>query len=79
MVKRLTTKDNEVLEAIINYIKAHGYPPTFNEIGELTGIQSKSSVSEHVHKLIDMGAIETDAEYGAARAIRVPGYEFVKL
>lgn len=78
MAKKMTPKDKEVLEAIINYIQEHGYAPTFDEIGEMTGMYSKSTVYSHVHKLFEIGALETDAEFKASRAIRVPGYKFVK-
>ena len=69
-------KRTEIREFIIMYIKNHGYSPTFQEIGEAVGLRSKSSVSAHIKKMLDSGMIETDAELGVPRAIRIPGYHF---
>ena len=37
-----------------------------------------SSVHAHMTKLFAEGKLETDAEMGSSRTIRVPGYKFVK-
>lgn len=63
---------------IISYIHEHGYSPTFQEIGEAVELKSKSSVSNHIKKMLETGLIETDADFGTPRAIRIPGYQFVK-
>lgn len=79
-IKRQGEKVREdMLQAIIGYIEHHGYSPSVREIGEMTGLKSTSSVQSHLKKLLDDGKLETDAEYGAPRAIRVPGYKFVKV
>lgn len=70
-------KREEILVSIVGYIRRYGYPPTVREIGELVGLRSSSTVQIHLTKMIDEGIIETDAE-GCSRAIRVPGYKFVK-
>lgn len=62
---------------IIQYLKEHGYPPTFREIGEGTGLSSSSSVYGHMKKLKEEGAV--DYMDGAPRTITVPGYGFRKL
>ena len=67
-----------ILESVTEYIKEHGYSPAVREIGEMVGLKSTSSVQIHLKKMIDTGMLETDAEFGTPRAIRVPGYEFVK-
>ena len=67
----------KIFEYIVNYITEHGYPPTVREIGKGVGLQSTSSVYSHLQRLLDDGLIESDMP-GAPRAIRVPGYEFVK-
>ena len=69
--------EEKMLEAIIEYIKAHGYPPSVREIGEAVGLKSTSSVHAHLSQMLRKGVIETDAEYGSPRAIRIPGYKFV--
>ncbi|MFR9232230.1 MAG: LexA family protein [Eisenbergiella massiliensis] len=68
----------EIREYIIRYIQKHGYSPTFQEIGAAVGLKSKSSVSAHIQKMLETGMIETDAEFGVPRAIRIPGYHFVE-
>lgn len=69
----------DILQAIIGYIEEHGYPPTFREIGEMTGLKSTSSVQHHMEILLEEGKIETDAGFNTPRAIRIPGYKFVKV
>lgn len=68
----------KILEFIISYIHIHGYPPTVREIGDGVGLKSKSSVHAHLLRMQNDGMIETDAGTGSPRAIRVPGYKFVK-
>ena len=69
----------DMLQAIIGYIEIHGYPPSVREIGELTGLKSTSSVQHHLEILRQEGKIETDTGLGSPRAIRIPGYKFVKV
>lgn len=68
----------KILEFIISYIQLHGYPPTVREVGDGVGLKSKSSVHAHLLRMLNDGMIETDAGNGSPRAIRVPGYKFVK-
>lgn len=75
---KITKRDKEILDCIISYIQKHGYPPSYTEIGEMAGIKSRSSVYLHMHKLLAAGCIETDAETNVPRAIRIPGWKFVR-
>lgn len=69
----------QILSVIIDYIKMHGYPPTVREIGDKVGLHSTSSVHHYLREMLEDGTLETDAEIsGMSRAIRVPGYVFVK-
>ncbi len=68
----------KILEFIVAYIQKHSYPPTVREIGEGVGLKSTSSVQSHIVHMLDCGMIETDAGPKSTRAIRVPGYKFVK-
>lgn len=68
----------EILNHIINYISEHGYPPTIRELCDMTGLKSTSTVQSHINKMFKNGMLETDCGIGASRAIRVPGYKFVK-
>lgn len=71
-------KKEKILEFIIRYIQKHGYSPSYREIGDGVGLKSLSSVSRYVQHMIEIGVLETDAEWSSARALRVPGYKFVK-
>lgn len=67
-----------ILEVIIAYIEVHGYPPTVREISEGAGLKSTNTVHSHLLRMFKEGMLETDGVPGAPRAIRVPGYRFVK-
>lgn len=71
-------RKKEILEAIIKYISEHGYPPSVREIGEMVNLKSTSSVQYYLKQMIAEGLLETDAEFNTPRAIRVPGYKFVR-
>lgn len=69
-----------ILAFIKEYIKKHAYPPTIREIMEGTGFKSTSTVQAYIQKMIDIGWLETDViNNSAARALRVPGYEFREM
>ena len=67
----------KILNTIINYIMQNGYPPTVREICDRVGLASTSSVYTHLQKMDSLGMIELGDE-GSPRAIRVPGYKYVK-
>ena len=69
----------KILGFIVGYLEEHGYPPTVREIGDGVGLKSKSSVHAHLTRMIADGVLETDAQERSPRAIRVPGYRFVKV
>lgn len=69
----------KILGFIISYIEQHGYPPCTREICEGTGLASTNTVNVHIKKMLANGMLETDSDIpGTPRAIRVPGYKFVK-
>ena len=77
-MENLTERQGEILNYIKEYIVSHGYPPTVREIGDLAGLSSTQSVHYRLKKMMEQGLIESDDNFGSPRAIRVPGYEFVK-
>lgn len=78
--KGKSVKNKELIKGkIIFYIKEHGYAPTVREICEMTNLKSTSSVQSYLCKMFEEGELETDAKIGASRAIRVPGYKYVKV
>ena len=68
-----------IMQAIISYIEKHQYAPTVRELLEMTDIKSTSTMHRHISVLINMGRLESDAEWGTPRALRVPGYKFIKV
>lgn len=70
-------KNEEILNMIIGFIEKHGYPPTVEEIGIAVGYRSKCTTWFHLQQMLDAGIIETDNP-SSPRAIRVPGYVFMK-
>lgn len=68
----------KILEAIIGYIQEHGYAPSVREIGEMVELKSTSSIEHYLYSMFQCGMLETD-HVSAPRAIRVPGYKFVKI
>lgn len=53
------------------YMQEHGYAPTVEEIKNGVGLRSKSTVHNHLQRLISAGYLETDAVPGSARALRL--------
>lgn len=72
-----TRKEKEILDAIIHYIEKYQYPPSVREIGDMVGLKSTSTVYSHLVIMSKKGLIETEG-FGIPRAIRIPGYKFVK-
>ena len=72
-----TVSDEEILKVIKNYIQKHGYAPSLDEIGKAVGLKSKNSIWNRIQGMLRKGMLETDHN-GSPRAIRIPGYKFVK-
>lgn len=68
-----------ILKYVVGYIEEHGYSPSLQEIGNAVGLRSKCTVHHHLQKMFESGMLETDAVNSTPRAIRVPGYKFVKI
>jgi len=47
----LTERQEQVLNAIREFITDHGYPPSIRELGALVGIRSTNGVSDHLKAL----------------------------
>jgi len=69
----------KVYEAIILYFKQHGYSPSVRELCDMTNIKSTATVQQQIRFMIELGVLETDCNPGTPRAIRVPGYKFIKI
>ena len=70
--------EKQIYDYIVGYITEHGYAPSVREIADAVGFHSPSSAKYVLDKMIRDGYLETDTEPRQPRAIRVPGYHFVK-
>lgn len=69
----------QIRDFIVEYNQEHGYGPSLAEIAEGIYISSSSSIHNHINVMLANGMLETDAELGTPRALRVPGYAYVKV
>lgn len=76
--KSMKPQHEAIYNAVVSYITLHGYPPTVREIGEAVGLRSTSSVYEHLKQMFELGILESDEGIRSPRAIRVPGYRYVR-
>src|SRR5947208_5047337 len=56
----LTKRQQEIWEFLVQYVDAHGYPPTVREIGQKVGLASPSTVHAHLANLERAGLIKRD-------------------
>ena len=67
----LTTRQQEIWQFLVEYVDAHGYPPTVREIGDAVGLASPSTVHAHLANLERAGLLRRDAT--KPRAIELVG------
>lgn len=77
--KGLTKKESEVYENIRQYILTNQYPPSIQEIADMSELKSKSSAYFYVRSLIDKNYLEYGS-LNSPRTLRLVGYKckFVK-
>ena len=63
---QLTDRQRKVLDAIKAHVAAHGFAPSFREIGEASGLKSPTSVKHQLPVLADKGLIRMNANKGRA-------------
>ncbi len=59
-LKKLTEKQNNVLDFIKKFKATHGYPPSIREIGNGLGLSSPATVHTHVRKLCNAGYLKVN-------------------
>ncbi len=67
-MKKLTARQQEVLDWVVRKTDETGYPPTIREIGAALNIKSTNGVSEHLQALVRKGYLVRDAD--KSRALR---------
>jgi repressor LexA len=84
----LTARQQEIWNFLVQYVDAHGYPPTVREIGEAVGLASPSTVHAHLANLERAGLLRRDPTKPRALELTgrrtaepagVPAYEPRKL
>ena len=69
----LTGRQQEIWDFLVEYVDAHGYPPTVREIGEAVGLASPSTVHAHLANLERAGLLKRDPT--KPRALELMGRE----
>ena len=69
----LTDRQQEIWEFVVDYVDAHGYPPTVREIGDAVGLASPSTVHAHLANLERAGLLKRDPT--KPRALELVGRE----
>lgn len=64
----LTARQQRVLDFIVEFMQAEGFPPTRAEICEALGFRSPNAAEDHLRALVKKGAIEMLS--GTSRGIR---------
>ena len=69
MSNKLTKKQKQLLEYIVEFTEVHGVSPSYREIAAGLGLSSVSAIAEHIDNLVALGAIKKVP--GAARSLEV--------
>ncbi|TDQ39737.1 transcriptional repressor LexA [Aureibacillus halotolerans] len=59
-MKKLSKRQQDILDFIKDNVQSKGYPPSVREIGEAVGLASSSTVHGHLARLEDKGLIRRD-------------------
>ncbi len=72
MGDELTSRQNQILDYIKNWVRDKGYPPSVREIGRGVGLNSTSTVHGHLYKMEKKGYIRRDPT--KPRTIEIQGF-----
>ncbi|MGA1362572.1 MAG: transcriptional repressor LexA [Ilumatobacteraceae bacterium] len=70
MAESLTSRQREILHVIEKSMQERGYPPSVREIGEAVGLNSPSTVHNHLASLQKMGFLRRDPTKPRAIEVR---------
>ncbi|GEL04040.1 transcriptional repressor LexA [Rummeliibacillus sp. G93] len=59
-MKKVSKRQDDILEFIKEEVRTKGYPPSVREIGEAVGLASSSTVHGHLNRLESKGLIRRD-------------------
>ncbi len=66
---RTSTKSQEIMDYVNQFIQENGYSPSVREIGAAVGLRSTASVSYHLQALQQKGLIQGPSGKGIKRAL----------
>ena len=69
-MRKLTVRQEQILDYIRDYLAETGFPPTRSEIAQEMGFKSPNAAEEHLRALARKGAIEMLP--GTSRGLRLP-------
>jgi len=72
----VSRKNEFIYDYIKEYVKNHGYAPSYREIAQAINI-SVSVVHTSIYTLIQQGKLETDAPKSSPRAYRIKGMKVI--
>ena len=70
-MKKMTVKQQRIVDFIEKFTKEHKYPPSVREIGAAVGLRSPSTVHAHIKALKEKGFLQKDDR--KTRALSLPG------
>lgn len=77
--KALTTRQQQILDLILDTVNSRGYPPSVREIGDAVGLSSPSTVHSHLSTLVSAGYLRRDPSKPRAIEVIDPGsHEFAE-
>ena len=68
---------DDIYRFLVKYFEQHGYAPSYEEIGEGTGL-AKCTVQRHMRQL-EMDSLIATEHPGISRAYRLTGYRYERL
>ena len=75
MDKKITKRQEDVLNYIKKYVVEHGFPPSTREIGAALGLSSPATVHTHLSKLEEAGCIrKTNSKFRTIEVVGVNEY-----
>lgn len=72
-MKLITDKQKTILKIIAETVDKSGYPPSYQEIADQLGFNSKNAVKKHIDALVSKGYLQKD---GLARSLKILDPEF---
>lgn len=76
-MKKISDKQNRILEYVASFSAEYGYPPSVREIGEAMNLRSPSTVHMHLRALEEAGYLERSGR--KTRALSITGSSSVAV